>query len=131
MSAPERQEDMPAVGLDLLVVAVFAVLGRASHGESLAVGDVVHTALPFWAAALVTHLAFRFGRRSTRSPAVGAIVWLATWGGGILLRLPLGDTAEWPFVLVAGWILAAGLVGWRLVMLLAGRSPRRSRPTAP
>lgn len=131
MSEAERRDDIPAISLDLLVVAAFAVAGRASHGETLALGEVFDTALPFWVALLTAHLGFRMGRRSTRPILPGVVLWVFTWGAGLALRLLLGDTAAWPFVAVAGGMLAVGLLGWRAGLSVAGRARRRSRRRAP
>lgn len=103
MSTPERRDDLPAIGLDLLVVALFALLGRANHGETLAVRDVVDTALPFWAAALITHVGFRLAGRSSRPLGAGLVLWGGTWLGGTLLRLMLGETAAWPSSPAGSW----------------------------
>lgn len=49
------------------------------------------------------------------------VVWIVTVGGGMLLRIASGDTAETPFIIVASLVLAAMLLGWRLIALLVRR----------
>ena len=51
----------------------------------------------------------------------GVIVWVVTVAGGMLLRIATGDTAETPFIIVAALVLAALLLGWRLIALLLRR----------
>jgi len=132
VNTTRQREDWPAIVADLAVVVAFAAIGRASHGESLGVGDVLHTALPFAAAALITHLIYHLRRVSTRGIAHGSVVWLATWLAGMGLRLATGASVAWAFLAVAGAFLALGLLGWRLVYRLVtrGRAPRQAPPSA-
>lgn len=112
---------LPA-SVDLLLVLVFAVVGRATHAEGITAGGVLGTALPFWVACLVGWVVLGllddagFGAR-------GALVsCLVTLLGGVALRITLGDTAAWPFVAVAALVLAALFAGWRVgYRLLRGR----------
>ncbi|MGM0384693.1 MAG: DUF3054 domain-containing protein [Actinomycetota bacterium] len=127
----QRRDDLLAVGLDLAVVAGFATVGRATHGEGTASADVLRTALPFAVAALTAHLVLSWRRRSPRPVLAGLFVWAVTILGGLVGRLLLGATAEGAFALVAGAVLAAGMLLWRLVNALLGRSRTRSRRQAP
>lgn len=125
----ERRDDLLAVGLDLTVVALFAAGGRASHAEGTAITDVLHTALPFAAAALAAHLVLGWRRRDPRQLLPGLAVWGVTVFGGLAGRLLLGEGADGAFPVVAAAILAAGMLAWRLVILAISR--RRSRRPAP
>lgn len=119
---------VPAFILDAVFVLVFAVIGRASHQEDAA-GFLV-TAWPFLVALLVGHLvaALLPGRpRRPWSLAWGAVVWIVTVVGGMLLRVVSGDTAQVAFVIVATLVLGVLLVGWRAVAaLLRRRSSARA-----
>lgn len=122
-------DDWAAIGADLGVVVAFAIIGRLSHGESLAPREILDTGIPFGTALLICHLILRRFPDRARQILPGAGIWLVTWGLGIGLRLLMGDTAAPAFVGVSAAFLAAGLIGWRAV--LAGinrvREQRRSR----
>lgn len=116
---------LPAVIVDVVLVLIFAAIGRASHDESPA--GFLLTAWPFLIALLVGHLlaALLPGRpRRPWSLLWGTVVWIVTVGGGMLIRVLSGDTAEVPFIIVATIVLGVFLVGWRAVTALLRR--RRS-----
>ena len=121
---PPQRDDLPAVAADLVAVLLFALVGRASHGQDLAAREVALTALPFAVACLAAHVGIRLARRDARAVAAGVVVWLTTWLAGMALRLLLGNDAAAPFVLVAGGLLLLGVVGWRVGWALAGRRRR-------
>ncbi|MBT2474977.1 DUF3054 domain-containing protein [Microbacterium sp. ISL-103] len=119
---------VPALILDAVFVLVFAVIGRASHDEDA--GGFLLTAWPFIVALLVGHLvaALLPGRpRRPWSLAWGAVVWVVTVVGGMLLRVASGDTAQLPFIIVATIVLGIFLVGWRAVAALLRRRTARAR----
>lgn len=118
---------LPAVVVDVVLVLVFAVIGRASHDENPA--GFLLTAWPFLAALVAGHLvaALLPGRpRQPWSLLWGAVVWVVTVVGGLLLRVASGDTAQVPFIIVATLTLGVLLVGWRALTALL----RRRRATA-
>ncbi|MBP5800506.1 DUF3054 domain-containing protein [Microbacterium maritypicum] len=120
---------LPAVVVDVVLVLIFAAIGRASHDESPA--GFLLTAWPFLIALLIGHLlaALLPGRpRRPWSVLWGAVVWIVTVAGGMLIRVLSGDTAEAPFIIVAALVLGAFLVGWRAITALLRR--RRSSPDA-
>ncbi|PRA82049.1 DUF3054 domain-containing protein [Microbacterium sp. MYb66] len=120
---------LPAVIVDVVLVLIFAAIGRASHDENPA--GFLLTAWPFLVALLVGHLvaALLPGRpRRPWSVLWGAVVWIVTVAGGMLVRVLSGDTAEAPFIIVATLVLGVFLVGWRAVAALLRR--RRSSTTA-
>lgn len=119
---------VPALILDALLVLVFAAIGRASHDENP--GGFLLTAWPFIVALLLGHLvaALLPGRpRRPWSLAWGAVVWIVTVIGGMLLRVVSGDTAQVAFVIVATLVLGVFLVGWRAVAALLRRRAARAR----
>lgn len=101
--------------IDLILVAVFATIGRASHGESIAPSGIFHTAWPFMTALLVAWAVMLLRRRPTDTLAAGVFVWLCTVFGGMVLRRGSGDGTATAFVIVATVVLAVFLIGWRLV----------------
>lgn len=73
---------VPAFIVDAVLVLVFAVIGRASHGESP--GGFLITAWPFIVALLVGHVVAALLPARPRRPwslGWGAVVWLVTVAG--------------------------------------------------
>lgn len=113
---------LPAVIVDALFVLIFAAIGRASHQEDPA--GFLLTAWPFLVALVIGHLvaALLPGRpRRPWSLMWGAVVWVVTVAGGMLVRVVAGDTAEVPFIIVATIVLGVFLVGWRAAAALVRR----------
>ncbi|MFD6817100.1 DUF3054 family protein [Microbacterium sp. NPDC059771] len=126
---------LPALIVDAVLVLVFAAIGRASHQEDPA--GFLLTAWPFLVALLVGYaVALLLPARPRRpwSLAWGAVVWVVTVAGGMLLRVLSGDTAEVPFIVVASIVLGLFLVGWRGLAALVRRlraSSDRGSASAP
>ena len=120
---------VPALLLDALLVLVFAVIGRASHDEDP--GGFVLTAWPFLVALVVGHGVSALLPARPRRPwalAWGAVVWVVTVAGGMLLRLATGDTAQTAFIIVAAVTLGILLIGWRAAAALLRRRRRGGEP---
>lgn len=117
-SAPRvrQREDWPAIGLDILLLVVFAWIGRNNHDASLTPGEIAWTALPFAAGALITHLVLFYRGANVRSLPSGLIIFLGTWVLGVILRWITGGGIPWDFILVAGAFLALFLLGWRVIL---------------
>lgn len=105
-----------AAGLDLLLVAVFVVVGRSSHDEGITLAGWGETAWPFllglalgWVLVVLT-----LGRLPV-TLALGVPVWLSTVFGGMALRDMADQGTALPFVVVATIFLGSGLLGWRAV----------------
>ncbi|GAA1901462.1 DUF3054 domain-containing protein [Lapillicoccus jejuensis] len=102
--------------LDVVVVLVFAAVGRASHGEQDAVTGVLAVAWPFLAGAAVGWAVARLrGRWPLDVRCDGVLVWASTLVLGMLLRVVSGAGTAPSFVVVAGLFLALTLLGWRLL----------------
>jgi peptidoglycan/LPS O-acetylase OafA/YrhL len=101
-----------AIGVDVLGILIFVVVGRVSHGEAADPTGILGTAWPFLTGALLGWLAGRVWRHP-RSVVAGAIIWFMTWAGGIALRDLSGAGVQPSFVIVAAIVLGAVLVGWR------------------
>jgi hypothetical protein len=113
-----------AAVLDVVLILVFAAVGRASHSEDNPVLGALGTAVPFLVGAAVGWALVRW--RSGRWPTsfgTGIPVWFCTLVVGMLLRALTGAGTAASFILIAGLILAAFLLGWRLV---AERLARRA-----
>lgn len=110
------------LGIDLLVVLVFATVGRLSHAEGAALLGIVVTAWPFVVALAASTIALLAMRRPTHTLLNGVFVWLGTLIVGMLLRAGTGGGVQASFVVVAGVFLALTMLGWRL--LARGRIAR-------
>ncbi len=104
-----------ALGLDLLVVLVFAVIGRLSHAEGADPAGIGLTAWPFVVALVGTTVALLGMKRPTEQFLNGVIVWAGTLGFGMWIRTNAGDGVQPSFVVVAGIFLAITMLGWRLL----------------
>jgi hypothetical protein len=101
-----------ALTYDIVLVFLFAAIGRLSHGEDLS--RLGATAWPFLMAAIVGSLVASW--RNGPWWLQGLIVWGVTVAGGIVLRLISGGTAAITFILMTAAILALFLIGWRALL---------------
>ncbi|GGM84871.1 hypothetical protein GCM10009721_07020 [Terrabacter tumescens] len=122
----------PAVALllDVLLVLLFAAVGRASHDEASPVVGVLSTAWPFLVGTGLGWLVVRVVRRAwPLDVAPGVTVWFATVLVGMLLRHAVGSGTAVSFVVVASVVLALFLLGWRALgayALRRARAPHRT-----
>lgn len=106
----------PAVmAVDLVLVIIFAAIGRASHHEAVFTG-LARTAWPFVLACLVAWAVLLIRRRPVTTPGAGVFVWLVTAWGGLALRVASGTSAAFPFMVVATIVTGLFLVGWRVLL---------------
>ncbi len=108
--------------IDAVLVLVFALVGRASHGEGLL--GVLTTWWPFLGGLAIGWLVLRAWRSPRRIVWTGIGVWLCTVAGGMLLRLASGQGVQPSFIVVATIVLGLFLLGWRAIALLAARLRR-------
>ena len=137
MTAPQRQESAPAVDqsrwvflsvvLDVVLVVLFTVIGRVSHGEGLGFAGVAQTAWPFLVGTLLAWLAFGAWRRPLAIVRTGIPVWLLTVIVGMLLRVVSDQGIAVSFVIVATVVLGVFLLGWRAIVAPVARRGARSR----
>ncbi|WP_426321120.1 DUF3054 domain-containing protein [Microbacterium sp. E-13] len=119
-----RAAAVGALALDIVLVAAFAAIGRASHDSEVWTG-LWQTAWPFLAGLAIGWLATRAWRAPAAPVRTGLGVWALTVAGGMLLRGLSGQGIALPFILVASVTLLVALVGWRLVAALVHRRRRR------
>lgn len=119
-SPGHRAKPLMGFGLDAVLVAAFAAIGRASHGEEV-VGGLWLTAWPFLM-GLVLGWALTLAWRAPFAPVrTGLPVWAITVAAGMLLRALSGQGVQVAFVIVAASVLLVLLVGWRVIVTLAAR----------
>lgn len=111
---------LPA-GIDIVLVIVFAIIGRASHAEGLSVSGIAQTGWPFLVACLGGWVVVGLLNDSGYGPRAATVIWLFTLLTGMGLRILSGDTAELPFVMVAASFLFSAFFGWRLIVRLVRR----------
>lgn len=116
---------------DVLLILLFAALGRRTHDSGMDLAGLLWTAAPFLAAWLVATAFTRPARTWARIWPSGLVVWLVTVVGGLLLRVALGDTAAVSFQLVTAGVLGFFLLGRRALsaLFLQWRRGRSSRQT--
>jgi hypothetical protein len=111
-----------AAVIDVVLIVVFALIGRLSHGEGLTPATLWITAYPFlagWAIAYVTSGAWA---RPLALWPTGVLAWILTVFVGMMLRVATGqgvvDGNPLPisFVIVATIVLGLFLVGWRAIV---------------
>lgn len=105
--------------VDLALVSVFAVIGRASHDEGLTVSGWAHTAWPFLTGALLGWAVVAKSGRPVGSARAGVLIWPCTVVGGMLLRTLSDQGTATPFVVVATLVLGLLLVVPRVVVQAA------------
>ncbi|WP_146361927.1 DUF3054 domain-containing protein [Arthrobacter yangruifuii] len=115
------------LGLDLVLITVFAALGRQSHEHGLAVTGILLTALPFILACLIAWAAMRAWRRPGQLWPAGIVVWLVTAAGGLAIRALSGGGTALSFQVVTLTVLGAFLLGHRLVWIVVSRSAGHRR----
>lgn len=116
------------VVLDAVLVVVFSIFGRGAHSEGLAVAQVWGTAWPFLVGLGVGWVILLAARRAPAAVGSGVLVWLSTLVVGMVIRgLNDGRVPHWSFMLVAGVVTAAFLIGWRVIRAAVAR---RREPAA-
>lgn len=117
----QRTWGWTAAVIDVVLIVLFAVIGRSSHGESNTLFALWTTAYPFlagWAIAYVTSGAWS---RPLRFWPTGIVAWILTVFVGMAIRVATGqgdvDGNPLPisFVIVATIVLGAFLLGWRAI----------------
>jgi hypothetical protein len=118
-----------ATAADLVVVLVFAGIGRAAHAHGLAVTGLASTAWPFLAGLAIGWLVLIAGGRDGTSVSSGLVVWVSTVVFGMIFRVISGQGTAVAFVLVALAFLGLAMVGWRALIAWL-RHRRVTRPAS-
>ncbi|WP_295013086.1 DUF3054 domain-containing protein [uncultured Microbacterium sp.] len=110
-----------ALGADVVLVIVFAAIGRASHEHGVDPGGVVETAWPFLVGLGVGWLVLRAWRAPAAPLRTGLPLVVSTVVLGMILRVVSGGGTAVAFIVVATITLLVFLVGWRGVAALVAR----------
>lgn len=113
----------PYVAADLVLVILFAAIGRSSHGESRA--GTALTAWPFLVGAIVGWLLSKAWRALASLIPSGVTIWLATVIVGMLLRAATGSGTHWSFIIVATIVNAVFLLGYRVLARVIAKIAQR------
>jgi hypothetical protein len=119
--------------LDLVLVLLFAAIGRVSHGEDLGPAGMARTAGPFlvgWLVGWVLVALVPSTRSRPRSLLAGVPVWVAVVVVGMVVRHAVGDGVQTSFVVVTTIVVAVFLLGWRAVAALVARGRARTATAA-
>lgn len=116
-----------AVLADLVCVVALAAGGHNAHEPDADLSVVLEIGWPFALAAAGGHAVLVLaGRRADRVWPDGVVALLVTYGAGMVLRASSGRGTATAFLLVAFGVLAASMLGWRLLAAAIGHRRRRS-----
>jgi O-antigen/teichoic acid export membrane protein len=114
VSLTSRRHAWPiAVAADLVVVIVFATVGRSNHNESTGIHGVWHTVWPFALGTVLPLVLTAYARTDPLSLRAGLRVWVWTLVIGMVVRAATGAGTALSFVIVAALVLGALFLGWR------------------
>lgn len=115
--------------IDVILVAVFCVIGRLSHAEGVFsdIPGLLGTTWPFLVAVLAAHAVMLIRRTPADRMLPGVVIWAVTVVVGLVLRALSGQGTAIAFMIVATLTLAVFLIGWRAVVGIARRMRRRAR----
>lgn len=115
--------------LDICCVLAFVTIGRHAHHHGDGLAGIWQTAWPFLAGMAIGLLAVRYWRRPLALAPAGIGAWLGAAWAGMIIRVLAGQGTAAAFIAVATAFLALFVLGWRLLVILAGRM-RSTRPAA-
>ncbi|WP_229702878.1 DUF3054 domain-containing protein [Microbacterium murale] len=113
--------------IDVILVAVFCVIGRLSHAEGVFsdIPGLLGTTWPFLVAVLAAHAVMLIRRTPADRMLPGVVIWAVTVVVGLVLRALSGQGTAIAFMIVATLTLALFLIGWRAVVALTRWMRRR------
>ncbi|MDR6987221.1 peptidoglycan/LPS O-acetylase OafA/YrhL [Paenarthrobacter nitroguajacolicus] len=124
MPSPSRPW-IPAAIADVLLILIFAAIGRDAHARGDIITGAFATAWPFLAGAAIAWVVLRVWRAPLALWPSGVAVWLGAVLVGMLLRALTGQTVVLPFVVVALISLGVFLLGYRALSALWTRTSRK------
>ncbi len=126
LMAPKRSSHVfTAVIVDLVLVTGFGIVGHWTHGGDMSLVGIAETSWPFLAGLAAAWLLTCAWQQPLSPLRTGVGLWAATILIGMMIRAFLGDGTAGAFIIVAGLLNFATLVGWRVVATaVAGRGGR-------
>ncbi|MFJ4229533.1 DUF3054 domain-containing protein [Paenarthrobacter nicotinovorans] len=121
---------LAAAAGDLVLILVFAAIGRDAHARGDIISGAFITAWPFLVGALVGWLVLRVWRTPFSVWPSGVAVWLGAVGVGMLLRAATGQAVVLPFIIVALISLGVFLLGFRALFTLIRRAAAKRQHRA-
>lgn len=122
-----RNQVLPDLLIDILMVIAFVLIGRRSHEETFDLAGTWHTAWPFLAALAVGWIVTRAWRSPDTVWPTGVLIWAITVAGGMLLRAVSGQGTDIAFIIVATVTVGSFFIGWRLLGVWIERLARKRR----
>ena len=110
-----------AAALDGCGVLAFVIIGRHTHDHGDSLAGVWHTAWPFLAGLVTGAIVVRAWRRPAAIVPAGVGAWLGAAVAGMAIRVLAGQGTAAAFIAVALCVLAAFLLGWRLIARMVMR----------
>jgi len=130
MSSSTTRQWIPAAIADLLLILIFAAIGRDAHARGDIITGAFTTAWPFLVGAAIAWALTRAWRSPMAVWPSGTAIWLGAVIIGMLLRAITGQTVVLPFVIVALISLGVFLLGYRLIVGLVRKASRRRQRQA-
>lgn len=107
--------------IDVVLVVVFAAIGRASHAHTVDIAGVAETAWPFLVGLALGWAVLGAWRAPSAPLRTGLGLVVITVAAGMVLRVVSGAGIAVAFVIVATITLLVFLFGWRAVAALVVR----------
>jgi hypothetical protein len=114
-----------AAALDGCGVLAFVIIGRHTHDHGDSLAGIWHTAWPFLAGLVAGAIVVRAWRRPATLLPAGVGAWLGAAVAGMVIRVLAGQGTAAAFIVVALCVLAAFLLGWRLIARMVMRMVMR------
>lgn len=115
VAAKKNSHLLIALVADLVLVALFTIVGHYTHAQNLDVSGIIDTAWPFLAGLLAAWLLNGVWTAPLAPLRTGTGVWATTVLLGLVIRAVNGDGTAGPFVVVAASLNFLTLVGWRVI----------------
>jgi hypothetical protein len=109
----------------VLLILIFAAIGRDAHARGDIISGAFATAWPFLAGAAIAWVITRAWRAPLSAWPSGVGIWIGAVAVGMVLRAATGQTVVLAFVLVALVTLGVFLLGYRLIAALLLKASRK------